>query len=324
MAVKTYVEAITDGLRECLKADPDVFLMGEDIGVFGGAFKVTKGLFDEFGADRVIDTPISEAGFVGAGIGAAMCGLRPVVEMQFSDFISCCFNQVVNVAGTAHYRWGGKVPLTIRCPSGGGVRGGPFHSQSPEGWFMHTPGLNVVCPATPYDAKGLLIASIRNNNPTLFFEHKWLYRRLKEDIPDGLYEVPLGKADIAREGTDVSIIAYGSCVAHSLDAAETLEQEGISVEIVDLRTLVPLDKEAVLKSVEKTSRAVVAYEDHVVAGPGSEISSILAHEGFEFLDAPVERVAGLQTPVPYAPVMEDYYLPSPKKIVDAVRRVTSF
>lgn len=324
MAIRTYVEAITDALRECMKADPDVFLMGEDIGVFGGAFKITKGLFDEFGSERVMDTPISESGFVGAGIGAALCGLRPVVEMQFSDFISCCFNQIVNVAATAHYRWRGKVPLTIRCPSGGGVRGGPFHSQSPEGWFMHTPGLYVVCPATPYDAKGLLISSIRNNNPVLYFEHKWLYRRMKEEVPDGLYEVPLGVADIAREGTDVSVITYGSCVAHALDGAEVLEKEGISIEIVDLRTLIPLDKDAILKTVAKTARAVVAYEDHIVAGPGSEVCSILAHEGFEYLDAPIERVAGLHTPIPYAPVLEDYYLPSAQKIVDAVRRVAAY
>lgn len=324
MAVKTYIDAIHDGLRECLLADPDVFLMGEDIAGFGGAFKVTKGLMEEFGPERVMNTPISESGFTGAGIGAALCGLRPVVEMQFSDFITCAFNQVVNVAAPTHYRWGGKVPLTIRCPSGGGVRGGPFHSQSPEGWFMHTPGLYVVCPATPYDAKGLLISSIRNNNPVMYFEHKWLYRRLKEDIPDGLYEVPLGVADITREGTDVSVITYGSCVSHALDAADTLSKEGISIEIIDLRTLVPLDKEAILTSVAKTARAVVAYEDHIVAGPGSEVCAILANEGFEYLDAPIERVAGLQTPIPYSPVMEDFYLPSAQKIVDAVRRAVSY
>src|SRR5512140_1550955 len=257
----TYLEAIRQGLWEEMERDPNVFLLGEDIGVYGGAFKVTAGFFEHFGEKRVVDTPISEAAIVGAAIGASFMGLRPVAEMQFADFITCAFDQIVNFAAKCRYRWGAAIPIVVRAPSGGGNRGGPFHSQNPEAWFAHVPGLKVVTPSTAYDAKGLIKSAIRDNDPVVFFEHKALYRRVKEDLPEGDYTVPIGKARVYRPGEDLSIITYGAMVYVAEEAAETLGKEGISVEIVDLRTLLPIDEETILASVKKTSKAILLHED---------------------------------------------------------------
>jgi 2-oxoisovalerate dehydrogenase E1 component beta subunit len=266
MSVKTYLEAISEGLREEMRRDHNVIVLGEDIAVFGGAFKITRGFLDEFGSDRVIDTPISESGFVGAACAAAIEGLRPVVEFQFADFIACAFDQIVNFAAKAHYRWGTPVPVVFRGPSGGGFRGGPFHSQNPEAWFTHVPGLKVVQPSTPYDAKGLLKAAIRDNNPVIYLEHKHLYRRIREDLPEEDFTVPLGVADVKREGSDLTIVTYGAMVHECLTAADRLAKEGAECEVIDLRTLCPLDRESFLASVRKTSRALVVYEAHLTGG----------------------------------------------------------
>jgi 2-oxoisovalerate dehydrogenase E1 component beta subunit len=320
----TYLDAISAGLREEMRRDPDVFCIGEDIGVYGGAFKVTKDFIKEFGEERVIDTPVAESGFIGAAIGAAMMGLRPVVEMQFSDFIACGFNQVVNMAAKSHYRWGASVPLVIRCPSGGGLRAGPFHSQNPEAWFFRVPGLKVVAPSTPFDAKGLIRAAIRDNNPVLYMEHKGLYRFIKGDVPDDEYTVPIGEARVVREGTAASVISYGSMVHRAIEAAETLGGEGIDVEVVDLRSLLPFDRDAVLRSVRKTNRVMITHEDTLTGGVGGEIAAVIAQEAFEFLDAPVMRVAAIDTPVPYSPPMEDFFLPNAEKILDTLRALIAY
>ena len=319
MAVVTYLEAISQALREEMRRDPTVFLMGEDIGVFGGAFKVTKGFLEEFGEERVIDTPIAESGFTGAACGAAIMGFRPVVEFQFADFFSCAFDQIVNFAAKCYYRWGIPVPVVFRGPSGGGFRGGPYHSQNPEAWFTHVPGLKVVQPSTPYEAKGLLKAAIRDNNPVLYFEHKHLYRRIREDVPEEEYEVPIGVADVKREGRDLSIVTYGAMVHASLEAAERLAKEGAEVEIVDLRTLTPLDKECFLASVRKTGRALVVHEAHLTSGLGGEVASIIAEEAWESLDAPVKRIGALDVPIPFSPTLEDAVLPSAAKIEAGAR-----
>jgi 2-oxoisovalerate dehydrogenase E1 component beta subunit len=319
MAVVTYLEAISQALREEMRRDPTVFLIGEDIGVFGGAFKITKGFLEEFGEERVIDTPIAESGFTGAACGAAIMGFRPVVEFQFADFFSCAFDQIVNFAAKCYYRWGIPVPVVFRGPSGGGFRGGPYHSQNPEAWFTHVPGLKVVQPSTPYEAKGLLKAAIRDNNPVLYFEHKHLYRRIREDVPEEDYEVPLGVADVKREGRDLSIVTYGAMVHASLEAAERLSKEGAEVEIVDLRTLTPLDKECFLASVRKTGRALVVHEAHLTSGFGGEVASIIAEEAWESLDAPVKRIGSLDVPIPFSPTLEDAVLPSPAKIEAGAR-----
>src|ERR1043165_1377299 len=262
----TYLEAIREGIWEEMERDPNVFLLGEDIGVYGGAFKLTSGFLEHFGERRVVDTPISEAGIVGAAIGASYMGLRPVAEMQFADFITCGFDQIVNFAAKSRYRWNAPVPIVIRAPSGGGIHGGPFHSQNPEMWFVKTPGLKVVAPATAYDAKGLIKASIRDNNPVIFFEHKGLYRRVKEDLPPADYTVPLGKAKVVREGRDLSIVTYGAMVWIALEAADKLAEERISVEVVDLRTLQPLDRETVCESVKKNGKVLLLHEDTRTAG----------------------------------------------------------
>lgn len=317
MSVRTYLDAISDGLREEMRRDHDVILLGEDIATFGGAFKITRGFLDEFGADRVIDTPISESGFVGAACAAAIEGLRPVVEFQFADFIACAFDQIVNFGAKAYYRWGTPVPVVFRGPSGGGFRGGPFHSQNPEAWFTHVPGLKVVQPSTPYDAKGLLKAAIRDNNPVLYFEHKHLYRRIREDVPDDDYVVPLGVADVKREGGDLTIVTYGAMVHECLAVAERLSTEGAECEVIDLRTLAPLDKASFLTSVRKTSRALVVYEAHLTGGFGGEVAAIIAQEAFDVLDAPVMRVASLDVPVPFAASLEDAVLPNADKIYRA-------
>jgi 2-oxoisovalerate dehydrogenase E1 component beta subunit len=320
----TYIEAITDALRYEMERDPSVFLIGEDIGPYGGAFKATKGLYSQFGEDRVVDTPIAEAGIVGAAIGASLCGFRPVAEMQFADFITNAFNMLVTVAGTTAYRWNLPVPIVVRCPSGGGLSGGPFHSRNPEVWFAHQPGLKIVCPATPKDAKGLLISAIRDESPVLYFEHKRLYRSLKDDVPEGDYVVEIGKARTAREGRDLSIITYGGTVTLSLEVANKLAKEGIEIEVIDLRSLIPLDEDAILASVRKTNRALVIHEDALTAGFGAEVAARITDKAFDSLDAPVKRVAAYDSPVPFAPDLEKMILPSVASIEKAVRELLAY
>ena len=320
----TYVDAIRDGLREEMARDPRVFLLGEDIGVYGGAFKVTDGLIAEFGEERVIDTPIAETAIVGAAVGAAMMGMRPVAEMQFIDFISCAFDMITNFAAKSRYRTGVGVPLVIRGPSGGGVHGGPFHSQNPEAYFAHTPGLKVVQPATAYDAKGLIKAAIRDDDPVLFFEHKFLYRRIKEELPTEDYIVPIGKAIVRRPGRDLSIITYGAMMWTALEAAKTLEAEGIDAEVVDLRTLFPMDEETVLESVAKTNKAILLHEATRTGGIGAEIAAVLSERCFEYLDGPLMRVTAPDTPVPYSPPLEEFFLPNPEKVCRAARALVAY
>jgi 2-oxoisovalerate dehydrogenase E1 component beta subunit len=315
----TYLEAIRQGLWEEMERDPNVFCIGEDIGEYGGAFKVTAGLMERFGARRVVDTPISEAAIVGASIGAGLMGLRPVAEMQFADFISCGFDQIVNFAAKCRYRWNAGVPIVIRAPSGGGIHGGPFHSQNPEMWFVRTPGLKVVCPATAYDAKGLIKSAIRDNDPVLFFEHKGLYRKIKEDLPSEEYTVPIGKAKVVRQGRDLSIITYGAMVWTALEAAETLAAEGCSVEVVDLRTLLPLDRETICSSVRKTSKALLLHEDTRTGGMAGELAATITENVFEYLDGPIVRVTAPDTPVPYSPPLEEAFLPNAEKVVEKAR-----
>ena len=320
----TYVDAIREGLREEMARDETVFLLGEDIGVYGGAFKVTDGLIKEFGEERVIDTPIAETAIVGAAVGAAMMGMRPVAEMQFIDFISCAFDMITNFAAKSRYRTGVGVPLVIRGPSGGGVHGGPFHSQNPEAYFAHTPGLKVVQPATAYDAKGLIKAAIRDDDPVLFFEHKFLYRRIKEELPAGDWIVPIGKAAVRREGRDVSVITYGAMVWTALEAAKTLEAEGIDVEIIDLRTLFPMDETTVLESVAKTNKAILLHEATRTGGIGAEIAAVLSERCFEYLDGPLVRVTAPDTPVPYSPPLEEAFLPNAEKLCRAARALAAY
>ena len=323
MPLLTYLEAIRQGIWEEMERDPSVFLLGEDIGNYGGAFKITAGMLEKFGADRVIDTPISEAAIVGAAVGAALMGMRPVAEMQFMDFISCGFDQIVNMAAKIHYRWGAAVPMVIRGPSGAGVHGGPFHSQSNEMWFVHTPGLKVVVPATAYDAKGLIKAAIRDNNPVIFFEHKYLYRRIKDDVPEEDYLVPLGKAAVRREGNDIAVITYGAMVWTALEAAELLAREGISLEVVDLRTLLPYDEQCVLSSVRKCSKVILLHEDTRTGGMAGELAAMIADKAFGDLDGPVVRVTAPDTPVPFSPPLENYFLPNVQKIADAARQLAA-
>jgi 2-oxoisovalerate dehydrogenase E1 component beta subunit len=315
----TYLEAIRQGLWEEMERDPGVFLIGEDIGVYGGAFKVTAGFLDHFGARRVIDTPIAESAIVGAAIGAGLMGLRPVAEIQFSDFISCAFDQIVNFAAKCRYRWGAGVPIVIRAPSGGGIHGGPFHSQNPEMAFVHTPGLKVVAPATAYDAKGLIKSAIRDNDPVLFFEHKALYRKVKEDLPEQDYTVPIGKAAVVREGCDISLITYGAMVHVGLEAAGQLAREGIDIEIVDLRSLLPLDVDAILASARKTSKVLLLHEDTRTGGLGGEIAALISENVFEYLDGPIVRIAAPDTPVPFSPPLEEAFLPNVRTVVEKAR-----
>jgi len=316
MGLTTYVDAIRQGISEEMERDDNVFVLGEDVGIYGGAFKVTSGLLEKFGETRVIDTPISESAIVGAAIGAAMMGLRPIAEMQFADFISCAFDQITNFAAKCRYRWGAGIPIVVRAPSGGGIHGGPFHSQNPEMHFVHTPGLKVVCPSTAYDAKGLLKAAIRDPDPVIFFEHKYLYRRIKEELPDGDIVVPIGKAAIRRKGGDISIITYGAMVYVALDAAKELEKEGIDVEVLDLRSLLPFDKEAVLESVKKTSKVILLHEDTRTGGFAGELAALISEEAFDYLDGPIRRITAPDTPVPFSPPMEEFFLP---KISDVLR-----
>ncbi|MEW6213280.1 MAG: alpha-ketoacid dehydrogenase subunit beta [Acidobacteriota bacterium] len=320
----TYLQAISDALRYEMRRDPSVFILGEDIGVFGGAFKITQGFLDEFGEERVIDTPISESGFVGAACAAATVGFRPVVEFQFIDFIACAFDQIVNFAAKCYYRWGIPVPVVFRGPTGGGIHAGPYHSQNPEAWFCHVPGLKVVLPATARDAKGLLIAAIRDNNPVVYMENKFLYRHYKEDVPEGEYTVPIGVAALRTRGDDLSIISYGGTVHLCVEAARILEREGRSVEVVDLRSLIPMDRETVLASVRKTNRAMVVHEANITGGFGGEVAALIAQEAFEYLDAPVIRVASLDVPVPFSPPLEMAMLPSVDKILAAARQLLAY
>jgi len=320
----TYLEGVRQGMREEMQRDPAVYLLGEDIGVYGGAFKVTAGFQEEFGEDRVIDTPLSESAIVGAAIGSALMGQRPVAEMQFADFIACAFDQIVNMAAKLYYRNGMPVPIVIRGPSGAGTHGGPFHSQSPEAWFAHTPGLKVVVPSTAYDAKGLIKASIRDNDPVIYFEHKFLYRRIKSEVPDEDYIVPLGKADVKRQGQDMSIITYGAMVHQSLTAAEELGKEDLDVEVLDLRTILPLDRNAILDSVKKTGKVLVVTEDTLSYGVGAEVAALISENAFEYLDGPVTRVAAPDTPVPYAPSLEEAFLPNATKIAAAARELAAY
>jgi len=320
----TYLEAIRQGIREEMERDPSVFCLGEDIGIYGGAFKVTDGFIDRFGPERVIDTPIAESAIVGAAFGASLTGLRPVAEFQFMDFIGCAFNQIVNMVAKSHYRWNAPAPLVIRGPSGGNVHGGPFHSQNPEMWFVHAPGLKVVCPATAYDAKGLIKSSIRDNNPVIFFEHKYLYRRIKEDVPEDEYTVPLGKARIARHGRDLSIITYAAMVHTALEAADLLASEGIDLEIVDLRTVSPLDREAIVASVKKTNKVMIVHEHARTGGLAGEIAAIINEEAFDDLDGPIVRITSLDTPVPFSPPQEEYFLPKVSDIVREARRLKAY
>lgn len=319
MAQITYLEAIRQGIWEEMERDPDVFLIGEDIGVYGGAFKITAGMLDRFGGRRVVDTPIAESAIVGAAIGASFMGLRPVAEMQFADFITCGFDQIVNFAAKCRYRWNAPAPIVVRAPSGGGIHGGPYHSQNPEAWFVHTPGLKVVEPSTATDAKGLIKSAIRDNDPVIFFEHKALYRRVKEEVPAEDYTVPIGKARLHREGRHLSVITYGAMVHAAAEAAETLDREGISMEIVDLRTLLPIDEEAILTSVRKTSKAIVLHEATLTGGIGGEIAARISEKAFEYLDGPVVRIAAPDTPVPYSPPLEEAFLPNAAKLLEKAR-----
>ena len=324
MAEVTYLQAIHDALWEEMERDKNVFLLGEDIGVYGGAFKVTEGFLEHFGPKRVLDTPMAEVAITGAAIGAALMGMRPVAEMQFADFISCAFDQLVNFAATNHYRWGGSVPIVVRAPSGGGLRAGPFHSQNPEAWFVHVPGLKVLAPATPYDAKGLLKAAIRDDNPVIYFENKYLYRRIKDEVPEEEYVVPIGVAKVRRQGDDISVITYGAMVHESLTAAEQLAKEGIQVEVVDLRSLKPLDRETVLTSARKTGKIAIVHEAYRYCGMGGELAALIAGEAFEWLDAPLLRIAAPDTPVPYSPPLEDAFRPNAHKILEGLRELAAY
>jgi 2-oxoisovalerate dehydrogenase E1 component beta subunit len=324
MPVITYLEAIRQALFDEMGHDERVFVMGEDIGAYGGAFKVTEGLIDRFGEQRVIDTPISETAIVGAAIGASYMGMRPVCEVQFIDFIACCFDMLTNFAATSRYRNGAGVPIVVRGPCGGGVGGGPFHSLNPESFFLNTPGLKMVEPSTAYDAKGLLKAAIRDDDPVLYFEHKYLYRRIKDEVPDDDYVVPLGKAAIRREGKDLSIITFGAMVYTALDAAKELAAGGVDAEVLDLRSLAPLDRDGVLTSVAKTSRALLLHEARLTGGIGGELAAIISADAFEYLDAPILRVASADSPVPYAPPLEAAFLPSVDKVVAAAKKLVEY
>jgi len=323
----TYIKAIHDAMFEEMKRDENVFILGEDVGILGGAFKATEGFLQEFGPERVIDTPIAESLIVGAAIGAAVLGMRPIAEIQFADFITCAYDQIINMAGTLRYRHGGRAqaPIVIRGPSGAGVHGGLFHSQNPESYFLPIPGLKIVAPATAYDAKGLLKASIRDNDPVIFFEHKYLYRRIQEELPEEDYIVPLGKAAVRREGSDMTFITYSAMVHPSLAAAERLDkEEGLSVEVIDLRSLRPLDWEAVFNSVRKTSKVVIIHEDRRTGGIGGEIAARLSEECFDSLDGPIMRVTSEDTHYAFSPPLEEFILPNVDKILVKARTLAAY
>ena len=319
-----FIDAITEALREEMQRDPNVFMVGEDIGTYGGAFKVTKGLLEQFGPERIIDMPVAEEAFTGMAVGAALMGMRPIVEYQYADFIHCAWDQIVNVAARIHYRTRDAVPMVMRAPSGAGLRAGPLHSQSPEGWFAHVPGLKVIVPGTPWDAKGLLKAAIRDNNPVVFFEHKYLYRRLKGPVPVDDYACHIGAAKVQRQGTDVTIVTYGAMLQTALAAADKAQEKGISVEVLDLRTIYPLDKIQILQSIAKTGKAIMLYEDTRTLGIGAEVSAIIAEEGFEYLDGPILRVSSPDAPIPYSPPLEDYFLPQVDDVMAAIDKLSAY
>ncbi len=320
----TFLQSISEALALELEHDSDVIMLGEDIGVYGGAFKVTKGLQEKFGTQRVMDTPLAETALFGVGIGLALMGMRPVLEVQYADFIHCGWDQLVNVAAKMHYRSGEKVAIVVRAPSGAGLRGGPFHSQSPETYFAHTPGLKVIVPSNPFDAKGLLISAIRDNNPVIFFEHKYLYRRIKERVPENDYTVAIGRANVVRKGEDLSIISYGAMLQKSLEAAEAAERDGVYCEVLDLRTISPLDRESIIKTVKKTNKALVVYEPNYSFGVGAEVCATITEKAFEYLDGPVVRIASADTPVPYSPPLEDAYLPQTRDILQQIRKLAAY
>jgi pyruvate/2-oxoglutarate/acetoin dehydrogenase E1 component len=323
----TYLEAIRQGIWEEMERDPTVFCIGEDIGIYGGAFKVTEGFIDHFGPERIIDTPIAEMAIVGASFGAALTGMRPVAEFQFMDFIGCAFNQITNMLAKSHYRWGAPAPVVLRGPSGGNVHGGPFHSQNPETYFINTPGLKVICPASAYDAKGLIKSAIRDNNPCIFFEHKYLYRRIKEDVPDVDYTVPIGEARIVREAKGkktIGVITYAAMVYVALEAAEELAKEGIELEILDLRTLLPLDRQGIVDVVRRTNKVIVLHEHPRTGGIAGEIEAIINEEAFDELDGPIIRLAAQDTPVPFSPPLEEYFLPKVSDLVREARRLAAY
>jgi 2-oxoisovalerate dehydrogenase E1 component beta subunit len=324
MAEMTYLQAISDGLRGEMRRNDKVFLIGEDVGVYGGAFKVSLGFQEEFGPWRVFDAPLAETAILGACTGAAIMGMRPVAEMQFADFISCGWDQLVTVAAKQRWRAGTAVPIVVRLPSGGGFSGGPFHSQNPESSFAHIPGLKCVCPSTPEDAKGLLISAIEDPNPVLYFEHKHLYRRIKADVSEDRYTIPIGKARTHREGNDISVITWGAMVHTAEEAAQQLDDDGVSVEIIDLRTVLPWDKAAVLESVRKTSKVLVLHEDTHTGGFGAEISATIAEDAFEDLDAPVKRVTAPDTPVPFSPPLEKAFIPQVEDVVKGLRELAEY
>ena len=324
MAPVTYLEAIRQGLWEEMERDPSVFVIGEDVGVYGGAFKITEGFIHHFGKERVIDTPISEAAIASAGLGAAFTGMRPVCEFQFMDFISSAHTQIANAIAKSYWRWGAPAPMVLRGPSGAGVSGGPFHSQNPEMWYVHTPGLKVMCPATPSDAKGLIKAAVRDNSPCLFFEHKYLYRRIKEELPEGDHVVEIGKARKHREGNHVSVITYASMVFVAEEAAKILEKEGITLDIVDLRTLMPLDEQAIEDTVKKTNRVIILHEDNKTGGIAGEIAAIINERAFDSLDAPIVRITALDIPAPFSPPLEKYFLPKMEDVVREARRLVKY
>lgn len=323
----TYLEAVSQAIREEMQRDEAVFLLGEDVGVYGGAFKVSAGLLEEFGPERVIDMPMAEAAIIGSAVGAALMGMRPIAEMQFIDFITCGFDQIINMATKMYWRAGMPVPMVVRGPSGGGTKGGPFHSSSPEAWFFHTPGIKVVMPSTTYDAKGLLKAAIRDNNPVLYLEHKLLYRmpELREEVPEEDYIIPLGKAVVRREGEDMTMLTYGAMVHQCLRAAQILEKDDdLEAEVLDLRCLIPLDREAIMESVRRTNKVMIVHEDTLTGGIGAELSAILAEDLFEYLDGPIMRVAAPDVPFPYAPELEAAYLPDSEKILSTARQLAAY
>ena len=327
MPEKRLIEAIREGLREEMERDSTVIVLGEDIGVNGGVFRATEGLYERFGDERVIDTPLAESGMVGIAIGASQNGLRPVTEIQFVDFIFPAVNQIVTEAARLYYRTNGDcpVPIVIRAPYGGGVHGGLYHSQSVESFFLHVPGLKIVIPSTPHDAKGLLKSAIRDNNPVLYFEHKRAYNLIRGDVPDGDFTVPIGEAVVRRPGSDISLISYGLSVHDCFEAAETMGEEGTSCEVVDLRTIKPMDTETVLSSVKKTGKVCIVHEDNLTGGVGAEVAAIIAREAFEYLDGPIYRVAAPDVPsFPYSPGLEELCLPTPQKIVEAVRELSAY
>jgi 2-oxoisovalerate dehydrogenase E1 component beta subunit len=324
MPQTTYLEAITQAMYEEMERDERVFLIGEDVGAYGGAFKASAGLIERFGPQRVIDTPISEIAIAGAASGAAIMGMRPIAEMQFIDFITCAYDMLVNFTATNRYLYGRDCPIVVRGPAGAGTHGGPFHSLSPEAMFMNRPGIKIVSPGTAYDAKGLLKSAIRDNDPVLFIEHKFLYRRIKEDLPAEDFTVPIGKAKVRRSGKDLTIVTWGAMIYVADEAADELAKDGVRVEIIDLRSLIPFDEEAILESVGKTNRVIILHEAPLTGGAGAEFAARIADKAFDYLDAPIKRVASLDVPTPYSPPLEAFYLPNKEKVIAAARELLAY